>query len=163
MLLKISKITSFWGFSAHSRTLAGGWSLDPLWRLDLYYINVMKLRLYLPGQCYLPTIGSEPAVLLKLIICSLAEENGWMANSWGNSASRKLSLRVYTNQTVKISAELGQESQASPCLRKGTPLASRVAQGVSCPSSSCVCSKYSQSCARKVMNSFITGDWKSPN
>lgn len=103
MLLKISKITSFWGFSAHSMTLAGGWSLDPLWRLDLYYINVMKLRLYLPGQCYLPTIGSEPAVLLKLIICSLAEENGWMANSWGNPASRKLSLRVYTNQTVKIS------------------------------------------------------------
>ena len=26
-------------------------------------------------------------------------------------------------------AELGQESQASSCLRKGTPLASRVAQG----------------------------------
>ena len=35
-------------------------------------------------------------------------------------------------------AELGQESQASSCLRKGTPLASRVAQGVSGPSSSCV-------------------------
>ena len=31
-----------------------------------------------------------------------------------------------------------QESQASSCLRKGTPLASRVAQGVSGPSSSCV-------------------------
>ena len=29
-------------------------------------------------------------------------------------------------------------SQASSCLRKGTPLASRVAQGVSGPSSSCV-------------------------
>ena len=35
-------------------------------------------------------------------------------------------------------AESGQESQASSCLRKGTPLASRVAQGVSGPSSSCV-------------------------
>ena len=35
-------------------------------------------------------------------------------------------------------AELGQESQASSCLRKGTPLASRVVQGVSGPSSSCV-------------------------
>ena len=31
-----------------------------------------------------------------------------------------------------------QESQASFCLRKGTPLASRAAQGVSGPSSSCV-------------------------
>ena len=38
---------------------------------------------------------------------------------------------------VKIQkAELGQESQASSCLRKGTPLASRVAQGVSGTSSS---------------------------
>ena len=35
-------------------------------------------------------------------------------------------------------AELGQENQASTCLRKGSPLASRVAQGVSGPSSSCV-------------------------
>ena len=34
---------------------------------------------------------------------------------------------------------MGQESQASSCLRKGTPLASRVAQGVSGPPSSCVC------------------------
>ena len=39
---------------------------------------------------------------------------------------------------VAPGAELGQESQASSCLRKGTPLASRVAQGVSGPSSSCV-------------------------
>ena len=37
-----------------------------------------------------------------------------------------------------VPAELGQESQASSCLRKGTPLASRVAQVVSGPSSSCV-------------------------
>ena len=33
----------------------------------------------------------------------------------------------------RIPAELRQESQASSCLRKGTPLASRVAQGVSGP------------------------------
>ena len=33
---------------------------------------------------------------------------------------------------------MGQESQASSCLRKGSPLASRVAQGVSGPSLSCV-------------------------
>ena len=38
----------------------------------------------------------------------------------------------------RVPAELGQESQASSCLRKGTPLASRVAQGFSGPSSSCV-------------------------
>ena len=37
-----------------------------------------------------------------------------------------------------VPAELGQESQASSCLRKGTPLASRVAQGVLGPSSCCV-------------------------
>ena len=36
-----------------------------------------------------------------------------------------------------VPAELGQESQASSCLRKGTPLASRVVQGVSGPSSCC--------------------------
>ena len=38
----------------------------------------------------------------------------------------------------RVPAELGQESQESSCLRKGTPLASRVAQGVSVPSWSCV-------------------------
>ena len=38
----------------------------------------------------------------------------------------------------RIPVELGQESQTSSCLRKGTPLASRVAQGVSGPSPSCV-------------------------
>ena len=42
------------------------------------------------------------------------------------------------NPSQHQSAELGQESQASSCLRKGTPLASRVAQVVSGPSSSCV-------------------------
>ena len=36
----------------------------------------------------------------------------------------------------RVPAELGQESQASSCLRQGTPLAARVAQGVSGPSSS---------------------------
>ena len=38
----------------------------------------------------------------------------------------------------RVPAELGQERQATSSLRKGTPLASRVAQGVSGPSSSCV-------------------------
>ena len=38
----------------------------------------------------------------------------------------------------RVPAELGPESQASSFLRKGTPLASRVAQEVSGPSSSCV-------------------------
>ena len=38
----------------------------------------------------------------------------------------------------RVPAELGQESQASSCLRKGTPLASRVAHGVSGPPSTCV-------------------------
>ena len=38
----------------------------------------------------------------------------------------------------RVPAELGQESQASSCLRKGTPLASRVVQGATGPSSSCV-------------------------
>ena len=38
----------------------------------------------------------------------------------------------------RVPAELGQESQESSCLRKGTPLASRGVQGVSGPLSSCV-------------------------
>ena len=38
----------------------------------------------------------------------------------------------------RVPAELGQESQASSCLRKGTPLASRVVQGDTGTSSSCV-------------------------
>ena len=37
-----------------------------------------------------------------------------------------------------VPAELGQESQASSCLRNGIPVASRVVQGVSGPLSSCV-------------------------
>ena len=36
---------------------------------------------------------------------------------------------VQLSHPYMIPAELGQESQASSCLRKGTPLASRVAQG----------------------------------
>ena len=35
----------------------------------------------------------------------------------------------------RVPAELGQESQESSCLRKGTPLASRGPQGASGPSS----------------------------
>ena len=38
----------------------------------------------------------------------------------------------------RVPAELGQESQALCCLRKGTPLAPGVVQGASGPSSSCV-------------------------
>ena len=38
----------------------------------------------------------------------------------------------------RVPAELGQESQASSCLRKGTPLDSRVVQGATGPFSSCV-------------------------
>ena len=38
----------------------------------------------------------------------------------------------------RVPAELGQQSQASSCLRKGTPLASRVVQGDTGTSSSCV-------------------------
>ena len=48
----------------------------------------------------------------------------------------RLPLRFVLRQQCPCS--VGQESQASSCLRKGTPLASRVAQGVSVPSWSCV-------------------------
>ena len=51
---------------------------------------------------------------------------------------RNLRLPLRFGSDHRVPAELGQESQASSCLRKGTPLASRVAQGVSGPSSSCV-------------------------
>ena len=43
-----------------------------------------------------------------------------------------------TDSNFRVPAELGQESQASSCLRKGTPLASRVVHGVSGPLSNCV-------------------------
>ena len=43
-----------------------------------------------------------------------------------------------TDSNFRVPAELGQESQASSCLRKGTPLASRVVQRATGPSSSCV-------------------------
>ena len=55
--------------------------------------------------------------------------------SRGDRTSGFLSVS-YSDSSVP--AALGQESQASSCLRKGTPLASRVAQGVSVPSWSCV-------------------------
>ena len=38
----------------------------------------------------------------------------------------------------RVPAELGQESQESSCLKKGTPLACRGVQGVSGPLFSCV-------------------------
>ena len=46
-------------------------------------------------------------------------------------------LLCVSDSDRRVPAELGEESQASSCLRKGTPLASRVAQGVSGTSSSC--------------------------
>ena len=42
-----------------------------------------------------------------------------------------LGFLSFSNSDHRVPAELGQESQASACLRKGTPLASRIAQGVS--------------------------------
>ena len=44
----------------------------------------------------------------------------------------------FSDSDRRVPAELGLESQASSCLRKETPLASRVVQGDSGPSSSCV-------------------------
>ena len=44
----------------------------------------------------------------------------------------------FSDSDRRVPAELGPESQVSSCLRKGTPLASRVAQGVLGPSSCCV-------------------------
>ena len=52
--------------------------------------------------------------------------------------SKEVTPEACTVVRIQPGAELGQESQASSCLRKGTPLAPRVAQGVSGPASSCV-------------------------
>ena len=49
------------------------------------------------------------------------------------------SLVEFGESDRRVPAELGQESQASSCLRKGTPLASRVARGVSGPRGSLEC------------------------
>ena len=61
---------------------------------------------------------------------------------WKTASSK---LEGGTSDFVSISdsnrwapAEVGQEIQASSCLRNGTPLASRVVQGFSGPLSSCV-------------------------
>jgi len=55
-----------------------------------------------------------------------------------SSGGRNLRLLSISDSDRRVPAGLGQESQASSCLRKGTPLASRVAQGVSGPLSRCV-------------------------
>ena len=47
--------------------------------------------------------------------------------------SRILSLPLRFGSDHRVPAELGQESQASSCLRKGTPLASRVLRGFQAP------------------------------
>ena len=61
---------------------------------------------------------------------------------WKRASSRgetgNLGFLSFSDSNHRFPAELGQESQASSCLRKGTPLASRVVQGVSGPLSSCV-------------------------
>ena len=57
------------------------------------------------------------------------------SSGWEARTSGFLSV---LDSDCRVPAQLGQESQASSCLRKGTPLASGVALGVSGPSSSCV-------------------------
>ena len=61
---------------------------------------------------------------------------------WKRASSRgetgNLGFLSFSDSNHRVPAELGQETQASSCLRKGTPLASRIAQGVSRTSSSCV-------------------------
>ena len=61
----------------------------------------------------------------------------WKRASSGGEAGTSGFLSVLDSGR-RVPAELGQESQASSCLRKGTPLASRGDQGVSAPSSNCV-------------------------
>ena len=63
---------------------------------------------------------------------------GEMVEGLISSGGRNLRLLSISDSDRRVPAELGQESQASSCLRKGTPLASLVAQGVSGPLSSCV-------------------------
>ena len=46
---------------------------------------------------------------------------------------RNLRLPLRFRSDHRVPAELGQESQASSCLRKGTPLASRVVRGFQAP------------------------------
>ena len=58
-----------------------------------------------------------------------------MDSEWEQIHSYMTSLLkwLYHSTDRRVPAELGQESQASSCLRKGTPLASRVAQGSQFP------------------------------
>ena len=57
-----------------------------------------------------------------------------VATPWTVAHQASLSLtirwRCVSDSDRRVPAELGQEGQASSCLRKGTPLASRVAQGL---------------------------------
>ena len=63
---------------------------------------------------------------------------GAMEEGLTSRGDRNLRFLSVSDSDRRVPAELGQESQASSCLRKGSPLASRAAQGVSGPSSSCV-------------------------
>ena len=66
--------------------------------------------------------------MVKMLIAQLCLTLCDPKVSSGDRTSVFLSIS-YSDSSVP--AALGQESQASSCLRKGTPLASRVAQGVS--------------------------------
>ena len=63
---------------------------------------------------------------------------GAMEEGLISRGDRKLRLPLLSDSNHRVPAELGQESQVSSCLRKGTPLASQIAHGVSRTSSSCV-------------------------
>ena len=55
----------------------------------------------------------------------------WAAVHGVTKSQARLSDFTFTvsDSDRRVPAELGQESQASSCLRKGTPLVSRVARG----------------------------------
>ena len=62
----------------------------------------------------------------------LSPDPTWPRSSSRGEARTSGFLSV-SDSDRRVPAELGQESQASSCLRKGTPLASRVAQTRPCP------------------------------
>ena len=63
---------------------------------------------------------------------------GAMEEGLTSRGGRNLRFLSVSDSDHRVPAELGQESQESSCLRKGTPLASRGAQGASGPLLSCV-------------------------
>ena len=79
----------------------------------------------LPPSGDLPDPGIEPG--------SPSSGSGATEEGLTSRGGRHLRLPLRFGPAV-----LGQESQASSCLRNGTPLASRVVQGISGPLLSCV-------------------------